>query len=56
MGDLHHSVGRRTILKAGVASSAVQIASPSPVFALQSSVICMLPRWCLKVAARFEKL
>jgi hypothetical protein len=23
---------------------------------LQSSVICMLPRWCLKVAARFEKL
>ncbi|MGA2818923.1 MAG: ABC transporter substrate-binding protein [Xanthobacteraceae bacterium] len=34
MGDLHHSVGRRTILKAGVAWSAVQIASPSPVFAL----------------------
>jgi hypothetical protein len=28
MGDLHHSVGRRTILKAGVAWSGVQIASP----------------------------
>ena len=34
MGDLHPSVGRRTILKAGLAWSAVQIASPLPVFAL----------------------
>jgi branched-chain amino acid transport system substrate-binding protein len=34
MGDLHHSVGRRTILKAGLAWSGVQIASPLPVFAL----------------------
>jgi branched-chain amino acid transport system substrate-binding protein len=34
MGDLHHSVRRRTILKAGLAWSGVQIASPLPVFAL----------------------
>ena len=34
MGDLRPSVGRRTILKSGLAWSAVQIASPSPVFAL----------------------
>jgi branched-chain amino acid transport system substrate-binding protein len=34
MGDLHHSVRRRTFLKAGLAWSGVQIASPLPVFAL----------------------
>jgi branched-chain amino acid transport system substrate-binding protein len=39
MGDLHHPVGRRTILKTGLAWGAVQIASPSPAVALGEQLV-----------------